>query len=144
MSRIEKSIEIEAPLERVFNYIKDLERQPEWMPNIKSHIITSDRKEGVGITTHCITEEGGRRIEWDSEVTEWEENRKIAWECKPPLKNKGSFTLEPTDKGTKVIFEMEYELPYSVLGKIIDMVKVKKEIEENISKGLENLKSILE
>ena len=144
MTRIEKLIEIKAPPEKVFNYIKDLKKQPEWMPSIKSHKITSERKEGTGITTHCITEPGGRRVEWDSELTEWEANKKIAWECKPPLRNKGSFSLEPLDDGTRVTFEMNYELPYSVIGKIIDRLKVRKDMEEDVSKGLENLKVLLE
>ena len=144
MTKIEKAVEIKATPEKVFNYLKDLEKQPEWMPSIKSHKITSERKEGVGITTHCITEPGGRRIEWDAEVTEWEVNKKIAWECNPPLKNKGSFSLEPLDDGTRVTFEMNYELPYSILGKIIDRLKVRKDMEEDVSKGLENLKVLLE
>jgi uncharacterized membrane protein len=144
MSKIEKPIEIKATPEKVFNYIKDLEKQPDWMASIKSHKITSERKEGVGITTHCVTEPAGRRMEYDSEVTEWEENRRLAWECRPPMKNKGSFTLEPIDDGTRVLFEMEYELPYWLLGIIIDKIKVRKEIQESISKDLENLKDILE
>ena len=144
MARIEKSIEIKAVPEKVFNYLKDLEKQPEWMPSFVSHKITSERKEGVGITTHCITEPGGRRIEWKAEVTEWEENKKIAWECKPPQKNKGSLAVEPIDDGTRVVFEMEYELPYSILGMIIDRLKVRREMEDDVSKGLKNLKGILE
>jgi uncharacterized membrane protein len=144
MTKIEKLIDIKATPEKVFNYIKDLEKQPEWMPSIKSHKITSERKEGKGITTHCITEPGGRKVEWDAEVIEWEENKKLAWECKPPLKNKGRFTLEPTSEGTNFMIEMEYELPYSVIGKIIDKVKVHKQMEGEIEEGLKNLKTVLE
>lgn len=144
MTRIEKSIEIKATPEKVFNYIKNFEKQPEYMPGIKEHTITSEKKEGIGTTSHCVTEAGGRKVEWDGEITEWEENKKLAWRCKPPLKNKGSFTLEPTDEGTRVTFVMEYELPYSIIGKIIDKIKVSKEMEEGVSKGLEKLKDILE
>ena len=55
-----------------------------------------------------------------------------------------SFTLEPTTEGTKFMFEMEYELPYSVIGKIFNKLKVQKEMEEDVYEGLKNLKFILE
>ena len=74
----------------------------------------------------------------------WEENKKIAWECKPPQKNKGSLAVEPIDDGTRVVFEMEYELPYSIIGMIIDRLKVRREMEDDVSKGLKNLRGILE
>lgn len=145
MTRIEKSIEIKATPKKVFNYLKKPEKQPEWMPRLEKNTITSEKKEGVGVTIHGTGSMGGKNMEWDWEVTEWEENKRIAWKFEPPpFKGKGSFTLEPTDEGTRAILESEYEVPYSVLGKIFDKIKIRKEMEENLSTSLENLKNILE
>ena len=55
-----------------------------------------------------------------------------------------SYTFEPTAKGTKVTFNMEYEVPYSILGKLIDKLKVQKDIEKSNTKLLENMKKALE
>ena len=144
MAKIRKSIEIDAPLEAVFNYIKDLENMPEWMTSCESHKITSEQKYGVGTTTHCVMEQAGRIIEWDAVVTEYIENRKQAWHCDKPSKNDGIFEFEPTEEGTKVTFTMDYDLPYSILGMIIDKLKVSKAIEKNVDEGLTKLKEILE
>ena len=86
----------------------------------------------------------GRTIEWDSVITEWEENRRLTWHCEEPTKNDGTFLLEPTERGTKVTFIMNYELPYSVLGMIIDRLKVSKEIERDIAEALSRLKEKVE
>ena len=144
VARIERSIEIKAPPEKVFVYMKDLKKMPEWMPSCKSHKITSEQRHGVGTTTHCVMEQAGRIIEWDAVVTEYIENRKQAWHCDKPSRNDGIFEFEPTEKGTKVTFTMDYDLPYSILGMIIDKLRVSKAIEKNVDEGLTKLKEILE
>ena len=53
-------------------------------------------------------------------------------------------TLEPTAKGTKLTYSMDYELPYSVLGKLVDKLKVGKEMEKNIVVAMEKAKKALE
>jgi uncharacterized membrane protein len=145
MTRIEKSVEIKTPPEKVFNYLKLPEKQPEWMQFLEKNTITSEKKEGVGVTVHGVGAMSGREMEWNWEVTEWEKNKRIAWKFEPPpFKGGGGFTLEPTDEGTRAVFESEYEVPYSILGKLLDKVKVRKSMEENLTTSLENLKSILE
>jgi len=144
LARIERSIEVFASPEEVFRYLRELERMPEWMPSCKSHRITSERRYGVGVTSHCVMDHSGRTIEWDSVITEWEENRRLTWHCEEPTKNDGTFLLEPTERGTKVTFIMNYELPYSVLGMIIDRLKVSKEIERDIAEALSRLKEKVE
>lgn len=144
MTKIEKSIEIFKSPEEVFSYLKELDRMPEWMSTCKSHEITSDKRYGVGVTTHYVAEHGGKIVEWDSTVTEWEENRKIAWKCEEPSKNTGMFILEPSPNGTKVTLIMEYEIPIPLLGGLIDKLVVSKSIERGIQEGLNNLKNIIE
>lgn len=48
------------------------------------------------------------------------------------------------EKGTKVSLMMDYELPYSILGMIIDKLKVEKEFTSVIDEALESAKQILE
>jgi hypothetical protein len=55
-----------------------------------------------------------------------------------------SWVLEPTTKGTKSTFSMEYEVPYSILGKLVDKLKVSKDMEIKMSKMMENMKKALE
>jgi len=49
-----------------------------------------------------------------------------------------------TANGTKMTYSVDYELPYSVLGKLLDKLKVSKDMEKNNTKMLENIKKALE
>ena len=55
-----------------------------------------------------------------------------------------SWTFEPTAKGTKLTFSMDYEVPYSVLGKVIDKLKVSKDVKKELNMWLPNAKKALE
>jgi carbon monoxide dehydrogenase subunit G len=80
------------------------------------------------------------------EVTEFVKNKKMVARTIGASKFKSTllFTLEPTAKGTKLTYSYDYELPYSVLGKLIDKLKVGKDIEKNIGAMMENIKKALE
>ena len=60
------------------------------------------------------------------------------------FKMDGSHILEPTATGTKLTNTADYELPYSILGKIVDKLKVSKDIEKRMEKELRDLKKALE
>jgi len=53
-------------------------------------------------------------------------------------------TLEPTTKGTKLMYSMDNEPPYSILGKVIDKLRVSKDIEKSMEKQLGNIEKALE
>ncbi|MFQ6080277.1 MAG: SRPBCC family protein [Candidatus Bathyarchaeia archaeon] len=145
MARIEKSIVINAPPEKVFALSADVERMPEWMDTVKEVKVTSKERTGVGATSHWVVEAGGTRAEFDSETTEWVENEKIAWRTTSGnITMFGSGTLKPVERGTEYTWVMDYELPYSILGKIIDKLKVSKDFEKDMARALQNLKNLLE
>jgi uncharacterized membrane protein len=133
-----------VPPEEIFAYVKELERMPERMPSCKRHEITSEQRYGIRTTTHCIMEQAGRIIERDAVVSEYVENERLAWHCDKPSRNDGIFEFKPTEKGTSVKFIMDYDLPYSILGMLIDKLKVSKEIARGVDEGLAKMKEILE
>ena len=52
--------------------------------------------------------------------------------------------LCPTKAGTKVTQTIDYELPYSVLGKLIDKLRVHKAMDKSYDVALKKLKDIME
>jgi carbon monoxide dehydrogenase subunit G len=80
------------------------------------------------------------------EVTEFVKNKKMVARTIGASKFKATLliTLEPTAKGAKLTYSMDYELPYSVLGKLVDKLKVGKEMEKNLGVANENIKKALE
>jgi uncharacterized membrane protein len=117
----------------------------EWYDPFKKVEWTSKDKHKVGSTVHITTELAGIKSAWDGETTEYTENEKVAWRS-----TGGSFTgigfnaLSTTKAGTKVTIMMDYELPYSILGKLIDKLRFHKALEKSYDIGLKKMKDILE
>jgi uncharacterized membrane protein len=108
---------------------------------------TSDGPVSVGSTSHWIAKPDFKiKGEWDEVVTEFEENKKLAMKTVEGSKLKMVVTglLEPTDVGTKLTYVEEYEVPYSVLGKLIDKLSLRKETEKFMEDMMENLKRAIE
>jgi carbon monoxide dehydrogenase subunit G len=146
VTKLTKSIEIEASPEEVFAFLLDKEKMNEAGKGFSQFEYTSKGPVGVGTTKHYVTGSEGSTMEFDSEVIEFVKNKKMVSHTIGASKFKGtdSFTLEPTAKGTKLTFSMDYEMPYSVLGKLIDKLSVQKKMEKGISDALENGKKALE
>jgi uncharacterized membrane protein len=146
VGKLTKSIEIEASPEKVFAFILDSKKMNELSKGSLEIEPTSKEPVGVGSTGHWVATAGGNQQEWDMEVTEFVKNKKCAMRTIGASKFKSDllFTLEPTAKGTKLTYSYNYELPYSVLGKLVDKLKVGKDMEKNIGVMMENIKKALE
>ncbi len=143
--KIEKSVEINASPEKVFALLTDREEVPKWNKLIKEAIVTSKQPTGIGSTVHYVGEAGGARGEWDIETTEWVKNKKYAWHTTSgDVAMLVTWTLREADGGTELTYEIRYELPYSILGKIINKLKASKDIENGMISALQNLKQLLE
>lgn len=143
--KIEKSIVINAPPEKVFFLLTDREEVPKWNRLIREARVTSKERIGVGSTVHYVGEAGGARGEWDTETTEWMKDRTYAWRTTSgDVAMLVTWTLKDVNGGTEIKYELLYELPYSILGKIIDKLKASKDIENGMQVALQNLKHLAE
>jgi hypothetical protein len=84
--------------------------------------------------------------DFKGKVTEFVKNKKVVMHTigAGKLKMIGTWTDEPSAKGTKVTYDMEYEVPYSILGKLVDKLKVQKDIEKDDTIILERMKKAIE
>jgi len=144
--RIENSVEIRAPPERVWEMLA-FDKAQEWMEGWKSvkytsEIRTPQDKYKVGASAQII-----EHVKYDFEITESLKNEKIVWHsagsrAKPNMIR--SYTLKPTETGTMVTTVFDYTSPFWVLGKIVDKTGGQRIAEKDTEKSLEKLKSILE
>jgi uncharacterized membrane protein len=74
MRRVEKIIEIEAPLERVFDLFSDFESFPRWMHHLKDV-----RRTGRRYMRWWADTPFGMDLEWETETTIFEPDHRIAW-----------------------------------------------------------------
>ncbi len=147
MGRIEKSIEIGAPPEKVWEMLA-LDRWPEWMDGWKNAKYTSEvhkpkDKYKVGALAH-ITE---LRTKYDFEITESLENEKITFSSKGRGGGRTTMTityiLGRVEDGTKLTYAIDYEPPWGILGKGLGRL-FRGVGEKGVEKELKKLKSILE
>ncbi len=137
MARIEKTVEIKAPVEKVYAFCSDIDGYTRFMKGAKEIKTTGEK------TAHWKMEMVGRTMEFDTEMTEVIENKKIAWKSLGDFVAKGSWGFEPTAQGTEVQMVMDYEIP-GVLGKIFDKIKVSKETEKDMESSLQKMKQLIE
>ena len=144
MGRIEKSIEIKASPEKVWEMLA-LDRLPEWMDVLEmksskfiSEVRTPKDKYRVGASAHIVE----KRWEYDLEISESLENEKITVHSKGKHPYAITCILNPVDDGTKLMYVSDYESK-GILGKAF--VKLfAGTLEKQVERALEKLKSILE
>ena len=148
MTRIERSIVIEAPVEKVFAFVTDLDNFVKINPpETEMEILSRDEgPQRVGSTAKVRAKVGDQVWEVEVETTEFVKNKKQAVRQKGgPMKKFDMLDLfEPADGGTKWTAIVEYELPYSLLGKLIDKLKFRKTIEKSSDYMVNKTKELIE
>ena len=161
MGRAEKSIEIKAPLEKVWEILA-FDRLPKWdegwgdpeRVEYTSEVNTHEDKYRVGATAHGIPKKQGDDY-CRFEITESLEHEKIkfrAWENPKYfgiLAMLQTFTLEPVGTDTKFTYEQESDwssanFPIGIFGKFLEKLYLRRWAGKRLEKNLEVLKTILE
>ena len=150
LTTINKSMQINAPINEVFTYFARPEHMADQFPeNMGLSIIPIEVKNGFGVGTifRISGDFDGKRLEWDCETTEYIPHRKIvAKMIEGPFKSWIiTVNFEPIEeKETKTSIQVDYDMPMGPLGGFIDKIKLKKIAERGIENGLYRVKALLE
>ena len=110
MGQANISITINRPVEDVFALLSNLENTPKWSSAALEAKMSSAGPIGVGTTGHIVGRFLGRRIDSESEITEFEPNRKFTAQSKSgPFPFRTSMTFDRVEGGTRVNFTYEVE-----------------------------------
>lgn len=113
MAIIKEEVEIRAAPERVFEAIRELESYPRYVKGLH-------QVEHLGGWTYCMGMKiAGLTLTWQGVVTEYEPPSRFAWQATSGLDSRGRFDLEPLLDGTRVYFQLEYELPGRWLNRLL-------------------------
>lgn len=113
MVQVEKSIEINRPVEQVFYVVgaKWPRNCPRWSPSVKELQQTSEGPFGVGATVHQVREINGKVTPTTVTVTEYAENQALGLQTTGESVNTVSrYVFEPTAAGTKVTVSLDVEV----------------------------------
>jgi coenzyme Q-binding protein COQ10 len=135
MAGATRSVVINAPIEKVFDVIADVERYPEFLPEVKS-IKTSNRR-GNEVDTHYVAEVV-KTIKYTVRLKE-ERPHRVSWtfvDGEFMKDNKGSWELEDLGNGTtKATYNIEV-----TLGALVPKTIVNALVDTSLPKLLENFK----
>ena len=76
MARIEESIDIKRPVDKVFAYTTDVKSWPKWQAIVTEAEQTSQGPMGIGSTLRWINHMMGLSMKWTGKVTEYEPNKR--------------------------------------------------------------------
>jgi len=103
MSKVEKSIEVNVPLNTVYNQWTQFEEFPRFMEGIEEVRQLDDKR------LHWRASIGGKREEWDAEIVQQVPDQRIAWRSTSGAPNAGVVTFESLAPATtRVQLQLEY------------------------------------
>ena len=123
--RIQKTIEITAPPERIWPFFVEPERVLEWCSTFRKFEYSGDLRSGVGTPLYIEEQAVGPVMKMHFEVTEWKENDKLGLRMVSVSSVKSyeqEWSLEPTPSGTRFTFVEEIEFPFGVFGKLLGLI----------------------
>ena len=137
MQRIERSIEIKGPVDRVYAYVANPDNLTEWM----SSLVEVRNVSGTG---------AGQRFEWtykmvgiplDGETTVVEDapNERRVTKSTGGIESQWTLTFAPIAEGTRLTLEVAYAIPLPVLGKLAERLVVGRN-EREMELSLQNIK----
>lgn len=145
MAEIIKSIDIDAPLEVVFDFVANPHNGLSFMANFTKFEPVGQPERGLGAKVEAVGTLKGLIYKTQLEIVEFEENSRIVSRSEYGVKSSTiwSFKARP-EGGTEVTFVSDYTPPGAKLGLLLDKMLLKKEIEANTVQTLVNLKKVIE
>jgi uncharacterized protein YndB with AHSA1/START domain len=142
--KLQRSVEIAAPPEKIWPFLVESEKIMKWFTFLKKFEYTGTQKTGVGTPFYYEEKSGPQLMKLNYVVTEWVDNKKLAFKLSSGSLKKDDqiWSLEAIPSGTKFTMTEEVEMPWGVIGKVLD-APLSGIVGRNIEKILGNLKILM-
>jgi uncharacterized membrane protein len=144
LTRVDRSIDIKAPREKIFEYVSDVGNQGEWVKWAKKVQITSLERAKVGATDAMVMQVGPTKQNVEGIITELVPNYTMARRLTRGMELTERLSVVPVSEGTKLAWNVEYVPPMGGLGKIMDLLFMSTLLDELMGDSLDILKDKLE
>jgi len=141
MAKVERSITINAPVEKVFAYISNPANEMEWLPSITD--IRDITGQGVGLRYGYTYKMLGLPFKGESEVIEYTPNQRYVTKGSGGIQSTWTWTFNPEAGGTRVDVVVEFTIPVPVLGKVGERLALG-QVEREADMAAANIKARME
>jgi uncharacterized membrane protein len=138
MSHIEKSTVINAPAEKVFDLLNDPARAGELNPNLTLLTYTPAAMGGYDNTWEYKM--AGRKFSGETKIVKFQPPHRMVYATTGGIPSHWVWTVQPQGSGVKVFLSLDYTMPGSLLGAVVDKLVVERQNEKEIENQLANLK----
>ena len=144
MPRIEQTIEINAPLERVYTIAKNVEAFPDFMDDLKSLTVLERSDDGTRTVTEWVglIREFKMTVKWTQE-DKWNdaETRDDFSQIKGDMDSMAGYWQFTAEGGARTRFDsvMDYEYDVPLIGPMVKSL-IKKKITDNLQATMDAIK----
>ena len=145
MTKIEKSVVIGAPLEKVYAFAKDWRNLRRYFVHVHDVKPTTEKTLGEGARLSVRLKFLGRWM--DSEWTGIELTENVGWTFSTTMMGREGtkrWRFTRVDGSTKVTFTLEYKPSPPILGQIMDMLLIKPQWNKVYERSFQELKRLME
>jgi uncharacterized membrane protein len=104
MAQITESVDVAVPVRTAYDQWTQFEEFPRFMDGVEKVTQTDDTH------LHWVAEFGGKREEWDAEITEQAPDQRVAWAATSGKGNAGVVTFHRlNDDETRVTVQMDWQ-----------------------------------
>ncbi len=121
--KVQRSIDIAVSPEKVWPFLIEPDKILKWYPAAKFEY-TGNQHSGLGAPFYLEEKGPMGMMKFNYEVTEWVENKKLAFKMKSGNFAKSdiqSCTLESIPSGCRFTFMEDFEFPYGAIGKLMGL-----------------------
>jgi uncharacterized protein YndB with AHSA1/START domain len=146
MAQISVSVEIDAPVDRVWQVVESVERHVDWMHDAVAIRFQTEQTRGVGTRFLCDTKVGPVRLVDQMEITEWQPGRAMGVRHTGLITGTGHFTLTPIDLDRRTRFTWAETLvfPWWLGGPVATLIGGKFVMQRIWKRNLRELRAIAE
>ena len=143
MSKLINDITINAPIDKIWSILTDLELLDKTDPTVKKATLISENKSGLDAKRKVLMQDG--KNWFDEKITIFKPNEELAYQltdCSFPIKAlKHTYSFQKNGDQIKVQQVMEYTVKFGVLGILLDKMMIGKQFNSGINKFLNGLKT---
>jgi len=146
MTTLHNEIIINAPIEKIWEALTQIEELDKYDPTVKKSTAITSEKIGMGAARKVDMLDGKNWFE--EKVTTFKEYESLTYEltaCSFPVhKLKHSYSFQKMGNQIKVNQVMVYQIKFGFIGKILDTLLIRKQSDAGIKKFFAGLKQFVE